>query len=618
MSAKLEIEVLGDVGSLERALARAKADLAKFKAQAEANAGAVVKANANAGSSFAVLGGKADKGLKAFRSPAGAFAGGVLATTGLAALKDIIATAQESEIILGQTRVAVEAVGLSWEQNAKRIDKAGQAIARAASLDDEAVFQSFQTFVRTQKDVEKAMSLTSLAADVARGRYISLESATQIVNKASLGQIGSLRRIGIQLDKNATATEALAALQQNYAGAARTYSTRSAGAVDRLNKSLGDAKELIGGALLPVVEDLAGKLELAVGAGEKLATALGSIGSVSLGPLGQVKDVLTDIAKFTGPQGIFFGGKAAFDALFGGGGVSDAARGQAAAANAFGSTVTLGQQFGGASAGGPSSIFSRVKPPLTNLPVGFQNATLRAQNDNDVGALLKQLFVNRKFLETQLQRAVDAGDTEAINKIRSAIEGTQAAITGIYEDRAQEAQRVKDEMLRRKEEQRRKAEDRAQKLEDAITGVGDVFSDAIGSAVEAVQGVTERLNQFKQQALDRLDRQQAGADTSRALRDARDAVARARQAGGRIGLRNALEQLGDAQRSRARFLLENSTITPAGGGVNIRGSVNIHIDGAKNPEAVADAVVKVLQRRGKQRAPQFSGRAPGGIYGIPH
>jgi len=187
---------------------------------------------------------------------AGAFLGGAGLVYGI---RSVLTAAKESELVLGQTQVALEAVGLSWSKYGDRIEA---AIAKQSRLgfDDEALLRTFSTFVRGNRDVEKSLRLNALAADVSRGRYISLEQAAQLVVKASLGQAGALRRLGIDAEKGATAQQLLTLLTEKYAGAAEKAAGTTTAAQERLNVAWENAKEIVGGSLTPVVTELADRV----------------------------------------------------------------------------------------------------------------------------------------------------------------------------------------------------------------------------------------------------------------------------------------------------------------------------------------------------------------------
>lgn len=246
---RLEVDIVGDSKSLERALGRAETRLQRFGKRAEQFGRA-------GGLSGGLLG-----GVGAAR--AGALAGGgFLAAAGI---RKTIDAAREAQIVLGQTSVAVRNAGIDWGLASGQIESAADRISNASAFDDEEILQSFQVFVRGQKDVAKALELSELAADVARGRYTDLASATQLVNKAAMGQIGALRRAGIQIDKNATAAQALDALQRAYSGSAEDYANSAAGASDKLRVAWENLAEQAGGPLSSALADVANGLAGVVG-----------------------------------------------------------------------------------------------------------------------------------------------------------------------------------------------------------------------------------------------------------------------------------------------------------------------------------------------------------------
>ncbi len=161
--------------------------------------------------------------------------------------------------MLGQTGVALEATGNSWAQYGQQIEKVIQTQSKLG-FDDEALLRTFSLFVRTTGDVNQALRLNALAADVARGRYIDLEQAATLVNKAAIGQAGALRRLGIDVKAGATAQELLTALTEKYGGAAQAAGDDAATAFARAQVSIENAKESIGGNLLPTVAGLANTL----------------------------------------------------------------------------------------------------------------------------------------------------------------------------------------------------------------------------------------------------------------------------------------------------------------------------------------------------------------------
>lgn len=175
------------------------------------------------------------------------------------ALRSVTTAAKESELVTGQTKLAVEAAGQSWTRYQKQIENVIRAQSRLG-FDDEKLMKTFSAFVTRTKDVSEALRLNALAADVARGRYIDLEQAAQIVLKASLGQSGALRRMGIDVDKNAKATELLARLTEAYGKRAEGAMGTATAATERMNVAIENAREVIGAGLTPIIADLANKV----------------------------------------------------------------------------------------------------------------------------------------------------------------------------------------------------------------------------------------------------------------------------------------------------------------------------------------------------------------------
>ncbi len=244
-AAQSQARALLGVRSAERELAAettrtTAATLRQDRALDQASRGAVV-----AGGRF-----------RSLRSSIGFAAAGLVGGTGLVyGLRSVVEAAKEQELVLGQTKVALEQAGLSYGKYASRIESVIAAQSKLG-FDDEALLKTFQLFVRNTGDVNEALGRNALAVDVARGRYISLEQAAALVNKAALGQAGALRRLGIDVDKNATRLQLLTALQEKFGGAAAAASDTATGASGRYQVAMENLRETIGTGLLPTLTPL--------------------------------------------------------------------------------------------------------------------------------------------------------------------------------------------------------------------------------------------------------------------------------------------------------------------------------------------------------------------------
>lgn len=176
--------------------------------------------------------------------------GGVVASSAVGILSDAARAAAEDEANVAKLRVAVENSGASWEANAAAIEeriKVGQRLA----FSDSDTRDSIAQLATATGSVSKAMELQGLVMDIARARNIKLGAATDIVQKAALGQFGALKKLGIVLDENGTTTEALTELQRRHAGQSDAYAQTTSAAVDRVKDSIGEWKESLGAALGP-------------------------------------------------------------------------------------------------------------------------------------------------------------------------------------------------------------------------------------------------------------------------------------------------------------------------------------------------------------------------------
>lgn len=169
--------------------------------------------------------------------------------------KDAIAVERDRQIIFRQAQTALKAGGASWDEYGTHIDEVIQKQSKLSAFDDEDLLKSFTLLFRATKDVNSALDLNSIAANVARGRNMDLVRTAQLLVRVQAGQVGSLRRLGIQIDKNATGEQAIAAVRAQYNNAALTFANSQLGAQARLNKVWNDTQEIIGGAVAPALAD---------------------------------------------------------------------------------------------------------------------------------------------------------------------------------------------------------------------------------------------------------------------------------------------------------------------------------------------------------------------------
>jgi hypothetical protein len=182
---------------------------------------------------------------------------GAGAATVTGALSDLAREGNEDAASMEAVRVATENTGASWDTAEGELSGFIDKMRDTASIGDDKMKPVLASLIATTGDYGKSMELAGLAADLARGKNMSLSTAGELVGKVAEGNTGILKRYGITLDENATAEEALAELQKRFAGQAEAYGNTTQGQIESLTLKIGDWRESLGQALGPASSVLA-------------------------------------------------------------------------------------------------------------------------------------------------------------------------------------------------------------------------------------------------------------------------------------------------------------------------------------------------------------------------
>jgi hypothetical protein len=177
-----------------------------------------------------------------------------------AGLKSIISASGEAEASSARLKTQVEALGRDYDKHAEKIDRVIQKTSLLAGLDDEELADAFTNIARTSGSVQDGLEGIGIAADIARARGIDVAKAGDLVGKVYAGNFTALKRYGIVLEENATTEEAVAAIQEKFAGQARARGRTQQGAIDRLKVAWENLQETLGKRVAPIVTDVANKL----------------------------------------------------------------------------------------------------------------------------------------------------------------------------------------------------------------------------------------------------------------------------------------------------------------------------------------------------------------------
>lgn len=133
--------------------------------------------------------------------------------------------------------------------------------SRALGVADDKLRPAYARLVRSTKDADKAQRLLNLALNISAATSKPLETVTNALARAQDGQLTSLLRLGVGLDKAAIKGKTLAdvqgQLEKNFAGAAAGAANTYEGRMARLKVTFDEMKESLGKVLLPIFDKVA-------------------------------------------------------------------------------------------------------------------------------------------------------------------------------------------------------------------------------------------------------------------------------------------------------------------------------------------------------------------------
>jgi hypothetical protein len=193
----------------------------------------------------------------------GVFAGNLL-TQGLGGLeeglKGVIEAASQAQTTTVALATAMNNAKVNTEANRGAVEKSVASMENLAFTGNDAR-GAMMTLVTATGSVSKSTQLMSEAANLARAQHESLGAASETLAKALTGKLGgAFKEYGITLDttlpKNEAITKALNELNDKIKNQASAYLETYAGKMDLLKTKMENAKETIGGALIPILTNL--------------------------------------------------------------------------------------------------------------------------------------------------------------------------------------------------------------------------------------------------------------------------------------------------------------------------------------------------------------------------
>jgi len=193
-----------------------------------------------------------NKSLKQFgdnaRKAGMAFA--AVGAVGVVAIKGFLDAALEQQRSTQLLASSIENLGISYESVRHDIEKTTSALQAKTNFGDEEQMRALALMVPMLGSVDKAMAALPAVMDAASIKGVALGTVAGTLTRALSGQVNTAITLGMAFDETADFGERLEQVLGAIAGAAEA----SANPLTQLNNDIGDLKEKMGFALLPIMD----------------------------------------------------------------------------------------------------------------------------------------------------------------------------------------------------------------------------------------------------------------------------------------------------------------------------------------------------------------------------
>jgi hypothetical protein len=181
------------------------------------------------------------------------------ALTGLAvALGGATQAAMEDQQEQAALALTLQNVTGAGAKQTAQVEAQITAMSRASGVADSQYRKSLEALVRGTKDVDMAMKDMNLVMDISTALQMDSTTVADALAKAYQGNFKALRTLSPEMatmiKEGATLDEVMNVLGGTFGGATAKNAETAAGKMAILKNSIGETKESIGAALLPVVE----------------------------------------------------------------------------------------------------------------------------------------------------------------------------------------------------------------------------------------------------------------------------------------------------------------------------------------------------------------------------
>lgn len=221
-------------------------------------------------------------------------AASAMGAIGAVAIKSFVGAAMEQERALSSLGAAVELTGTNFADVKGRIMETTAALQNKTNFGDEQQIRALSLMIPILGDVDKALAALPAVMDAASASGKSIETVTGTLTRALSGQVNTAVSIGQTFDANATFAERLAQTMGVVGGVAEA----NVDPFQQLSNDMGDLKETIGKALIPVLLPLVTGLRDMVKRLQTLNPSLIKFGAIALA-------VATAVGLIGGPLLLF-------------------------------------------------------------------------------------------------------------------------------------------------------------------------------------------------------------------------------------------------------------------------------------------------------------------------
>jgi hypothetical protein len=231
MARRIEVDIVGDATSLQRAFKETATGAQRFEAKITGSfhniaRSAVVTAGAFVG--FSAIGD---------------------------ALKTSVSAAIDAQVSQKALATQMKTSGESFKANQAAIEQSGLALARYGFTIEDSQ-RALAVLDRATGSVTRSMQIQGIAANVAAATGRPLAQISLILGKAYDGQTASLKRLGVQIPKHVAGMQAMYIVAKKYAGQGLANTTVE----KQFQVALHNSEVIIGTALLPTLNKYLGQL----------------------------------------------------------------------------------------------------------------------------------------------------------------------------------------------------------------------------------------------------------------------------------------------------------------------------------------------------------------------